>query len=442
MSLPNVYPLKGLPRQGQIWSWISFDVANQSFTLIINTLLFSIFFQKVVVQDPTRDDQLWSIVFAASMLLVVIASPIAGAIGDARSWKKPLLLLTGFCCAGLTCLLGLIQPHQFWLAVLLYVPANFMFNLGENFLASFLPQLANRDQMGKVSGFSWACAYFAALLLLLAVASLMLTMHLKDPSQWRPFFVFAGLWFLAFTIPTLIFLKEERPAPHANAPATSTRSAIADGFRRLFQTAREVGKFRDLAMLLFASFFYGGGMAVIVTFASILAKDFGFDDVKLVIFTAVITLSGILGTLIPTFLQDKLGHKRTTLTILCVWIATTLYLAWIAQQRATALPGATLAAWPIWLAGNFIGFGLGSLGTANRAFVGFLTPSHRSGEFFGIWGLVFKLAALLVIPFGVAKDQWGTPQAILVLASFFVVGMVVTLLVNEERGAVVASTSA
>ena len=47
----SMYPLKGLPKQGQIWSWISFDVANQSFTLIINTLLFSIFFNEVVIQD-------------------------------------------------------------------------------------------------------------------------------------------------------------------------------------------------------------------------------------------------------------------------------------------------------------------------------------------------------------------------------------------------------
>lgn len=440
MPLTKLYPLRGLPRQGQIWSWISFDVANQSFTLIINTLLFSIFFQKVVVQDPTRDDQLWSIVFASSMLLVVVASPIAGAIADARAWKKRLLLASGLCCAGLTCTLGLIQPHQFWLAVALYVPANFMFNIGENFLASFLPQLTKREAIGRVSGFSWACAYSAALLLLVVVALVMLWANLKDPSTWRPFFVFAGVWFFAFAMPTLLVLKEA--APDAPAASTSTRGAIRDGFVRLFRTAREVGEFRDLAMLLFASFFYGGGMAVVVAFASILAKDFGFDDVKLVIFTAVITISGILGTLIPTFFQDRLGHKRTTLAILAVWVATTLYLAWIARLHAGAAPTTPPAAWPIWLAGNLIGFGLGALGTANRAFVGFLTPPSRSGEFFGIWGLVFKLAALLVIPFGVAKDTWGTPQAILVLASFFVVGAVVTLIVNEQRGGAVAAARA
>ena len=158
----RLYPLRGLPRQGQLWSWISFDVANQSFTLIINTLLFSIFFQKVVVRDPARDDLIWTLTYAASMVLVVIVSPFAGALADARAWKKAGLLITGFTCAAFTCALALIQPGQIALAIALYIPANFMFSLGENFLASFMPELSSREHFGRVSAFSWACAYSAA----------------------------------------------------------------------------------------------------------------------------------------------------------------------------------------------------------------------------------------------------------------------------------------
>ena len=40
---------------------------------------------------------------------------------------------------------------------------NFAFSIGENFLASFLPSLARPQEMARVSGFSWACAYGAAL---------------------------------------------------------------------------------------------------------------------------------------------------------------------------------------------------------------------------------------------------------------------------------------
>ena len=40
MNLRRLYPLNGFPQQRHLWSWISFDVANQSFTLIINTFMF------------------------------------------------------------------------------------------------------------------------------------------------------------------------------------------------------------------------------------------------------------------------------------------------------------------------------------------------------------------------------------------------------------------
>ncbi len=420
-----------MPRQRQIWSWISFDVANQSFTLLINTLLFSLFFQKVVVRDPTVENTWWSAIFATSMLLVVIASPVAGAMADGKHWKKASLLISGFSCAVLTCLLALIGPGQMWLAAALYIPANFMFNIGENFLASFLPSLAKREDFGKVSGFSWGVAYCSALLMLVATALVMKFTNLTSPDQWRPFFVAAGLWFAAFALPTLLFLKEEGTPGATDRP--SVGNPLIVGFARLAHTMRELSKFRDLAMLLLASLFYGAGMSIVIAFASIVAKDFGFSDEAMVKFVAVITVSGIVGTLIPTLLQDRLGHKRMTLMLLVLWVCTTVYLAIIAKQHS---PGSSQV--PVWIAGNLLGLGLGSLGAANRAFVGYLTPPDRSAEFFGLWGLVFKLAAVLVVPFGYVKDKFGLPSSLVVLAGFVIVGFVLTLFIDEKRGAAAA----
>ncbi|GJQ30850.1 MAG: MFS transporter [Phycisphaerae bacterium] len=428
MSLARFYPLRGLPNQGQIWSWISFDVANQSFTLIINTLLFPVFFEKIVARGSAHPSTLWSIVTAASMLLVVLASPVAGAVADERSWKKAALLVTGFSCAVMTCLLGVIQPDQVWLAALIYIPANFMFSIGENFLASFLPVLARREDFGRVSGFSWAVAYGAALVLLVLTAGTMMLLGLQDPDRWRPFFVLSGVWFFAFTIPTLVVLREPR-----GAATHAARNVWTVGFVRLAESLRRVKEYRDLARLLVASLFYGAGMNVIIFFASILAVQFGFKDEALVVFVAVITVSGIVGTLLPTYFQDRLGHKRTTILLLLVWLVTAGAFALFAHLRLRS-PG-TVPAWPLWIFGNLIGFGLGSLGSANRAFVGYFTPESRTAEVFGLWGMVFKLAAVLVVPFALVKDRLGTPASLLVLAGFILIGLLITLSVDERRGA-------
>ena len=434
MNLLKFSPLKDVSKPHQLWSWISFDVANQSFTLLINTLLFPIFLSQVVVRDDSIDDRVWALAFGSSMLITAIFSPIAGAMADERACKKKWMIGTGLSCGLLTCALSLIDSGNLWLALLLYVPANFAFSIGENFLASFLPSLARQDQVGRVSGFSWACAYMAALLLLIITAILMLACGLQSVESWRPFFVFAGLWFIAFTIPTMLWLKEP-PMAESNLPR---RNLIIAGFSRLADSLRHIGQHRDLALLLIASLFYGTGMTVIVFYASKLAEEFGFTQVKLVLFVAVITVSGVIGTIVPTLFQDRIGHRRSILIFTTLWLFTALGFAGYSALHSAHLaqhPHDAFPVWPLWLIGNLLGFGLGSLGSANRAFVSYLTPTGREAETFGIWGLVWKITAITTFPFAWVKDVVGNTEALLVLAAFVAVGLVLSIFINEKRGA-------
>jgi UMF1 family MFS transporter len=433
MNLRRFYPLSGFPKQGQLWSWISFDVANQSFTLLINTLLFPIFFSKMIVQNDAIDDRIWALTYGSSMLLTALVSPIAGAAADERAWKKRCLIGSGLMCGILTCGLALIQPGQIWLAVLLYIPANFAFSIGENFLASFLPGLARQDQVGRLSGFSWACAYAAALLLLVLTAASMTMLKLQSTESWRPFFVFAGLWFIAFTIPTMLKLREPRPQQAVH----TGRSSVMAGFDRLGESMRGMSKHRDLMILLAASLFYGTGMSVVVFFASKLAEEFGFSQVNLVVFVGVITVSGIFGTILPMFFQDRIGHRKCVIILLLVWLATALGFAgyaYLHELHVAAKTATTFPVWPLWLIGNLLGFGLGSLGSANRAFVGYLAPPDREAETFGLWGLMWKLSAIMTFPFAWAKDTLGTPEALLLLGCFITAGLALTLMIDERRG--------
>ena len=86
-------------------------------------------------------------------------------------------------------------------------------------------------------------------------------------------------------------------------------------------------------------------------------------------------------------------------------------------------------------------FDLGSLGAANRAFVGYLAPAGREGETFGLWGMVFKLSAIMTFPFAWMKDTVGTPAALALLTAFLAVGLLLTLGINESRGRAAALRS-
>ena len=58
----------------------------------------------------------------------------------------------------------------------------------------------------------------------------------------------------------------------------------------------------------------------------------------------------------------------------------------------------------------------------------------HEGAVFGLWGLTFKISAIMTFPFAYVRDTMGTPASLLLLASLVVVGIIATLMVNEKRG--------
>ncbi len=433
MILRAINPFASLPNSKAVWAWGMYDFANQSFTLIINTLLFSIFFKEVVVGGgqaanhaaaASRGDSLWSITFSISMAVVVLLSPIVGALADARGWRKAFLIGTGLVCVVLTCSFALLRPHMVVLAMLLYIPANIAYQIGENFLASFLPSVSTPRNIGRVSAIGWTMGYVGALLLLLCVAVGMKVLHLARAQDWGVFFVFAGVWFLGGMVPTMVVLHEP-PVAVASGPR---RSVVAMAFERLKQTWVSAQAFAQLRRFFLAFFVYGMGVQVIIVFASILARDFGFDTTRLVLFILQLTVTAGIAAIGTARFQDRIGARTTVLIFLGVWILSTLGLLAISMIHPHPQ-------WAFWLVGNGIGLGIGGIGTASRSLVGRFTPVHKTAEFFGLWGMVYKSAGVIgVLAFGQVKAWVGMPASLGLLLVFFVVGLVLMLRVNEQRG--------
>jgi len=418
-----LHPFAGFEHPKRVWAWAMYDLANQSFTLLINTLLFAVYFKNIVAPDPVQGDRLWALLFSGSMLLVVLVSPVVGALADARCWRKEVLMLAGMGCALSTCGLALVRPEMVWLAALLYIPANFMYQIGENALASFLTDVATSRNIGRVSAIGWTMGYAGALVLLALTFAAMLIFGLKEVELWRPFFVFAGLWYFLGMIPAALYLHE-----HKRKIVRHTANPLAEAMARMRDTVRHATQYRQLLIFLVSFFVYGFGIQTVVAFASILAVDFGFTETKLVLFMAQITITAGIASWATSAFQDRIGAKVTIAIYLGVWIASTAGLA--ALSGIDALPE-----WLLWVIGNGIGFALGGSGTASRAMVARFTPRHKSAEFFGLWAVSFKLSAAVgVLSFGLVKSGFGDTRALILLAGFFVVGLALLLPVNEVAG--------
>lgn len=430
--LHRLKPFRNLPNPREVFAWGMYDLANQSFTLLILTLLFPIYVKQVAVATPgataeqiaATGDRVWSSVFAASMLLVVLSSPFVGAFADARGAKKRLLIGTGVLCVLCTASFALIGPGGWALAVILFIPANYCYQIGENMLASFLPEVASQRNLGKVSAIGWTMGYVGALFLLIVVVASMLAFGMGPPERWRPFFIFAAVWFAMGMIAPARVLHELKPAAETPSIALCIRLAID----RLRSTVRDAARHRQLLRFLLAFFVYALGVQTVIAFAGIIAHDFGFDQVKLALFVLQLTVTAGIGAIVTGMYQDRLGPKRTLLIFLGVWIVT-----------CTTMVGLTIPAhppqWLFWIAGNGVGLGLGGVGTASRAMVGAFTPQRKTAEFFGLWGMTYKGAGVVgVLSFGQVKAGLGSTASLALLTAFFVVGLALLLRVNVNAG--------
>lgn len=420
-------PFHGLANGKKVAAWAAYDLANQSFTLLMITLLFPIYFREVVVGDERRGDSLWSIAVAGSLLLVVVLSPLVGAFADAYGAKKRLLMGTGVVCAALTIALALTGPGTVAAAMAIFMVANLAYQLGENLLAAFLPEVSTPRTIGRVSATGWSAGYIGALVLQIVVVVAMLTMGLRDPEAWGGFFVLAGLWFVAGMIAPMIVLDETRPRRRGGEG-----NLVAATVTRFADTVRRAGEYRQLSRFLLAFFVYALGVQVVIAFAGLLARDFGMGDVKLMVFALQLTVTAGIGAVVTGIYQDRIGTKTTVAVFLGIWIATAAGLL-----ALTLIPDSARAAneWAFWTVGNGVGLGLGGIGTASRSMVGLFTPKQRTAEFFGLWGMAYKLAGVVgVLSFGQVRAFLSDTGSMVLLLGFFVVGLILLMRVDARAG--------
>ncbi len=422
--MPWPPPFRSLPNPRAVFAWGVYDIANQSFQLLINTLLFPLFVVGVLVADEERGRSAWFLMGPVSLGLIVLLSPVIGAIADQRAWKRELLLATGLVCAVLTFALGALQPGQLALAFVLYVVAAVACGLGENFLGSFLPEISTPRTVGRVSAIGWTMSYLGAVALLAITAGYLLLTGkgASEQPELRPLLYFCGVWFAVGILPAALWLREKAtPARADNA------TVVGAAFRRLAESARQTRRFRQLARFFLAFSVYSMGTMTMIYGLGLIGTRLGFDLRQLIQLALVIAVTGGASAACAGLVQDRFGHVRTISVLLWLWVGATLAMA--AAAFIDPPPAAYFA-----LAG-VIGLGLGGIGTASRAIVGAFTPEGRAGEFFGLWGMVYKLAGMIgVALFGLLSRFAGQPVALVCVALLFLAGWLLLLLVDEREG--------
>ncbi|MBT6808782.1 MAG: hypothetical protein HOA52_04780, partial [Flavobacteriales bacterium] len=195
-----------LKNKKEVISWSLYDFANQPFSTIIVTFVYGAFFTSVIASDEKTGTLLWTNGIAITAIIVALLSPIFGALADKGGYRKFFLILFTWICAIFSILLYFPQSGDVFFALSLFVIANIAFEMGTVFCNSYLPDLANERNIGKISGFAWGLGFVGGLIALF----LSLSLFELNSDGIRRINILVGVWFLIFSIPTFLFVKDRK----------------------------------------------------------------------------------------------------------------------------------------------------------------------------------------------------------------------------------------
>ena len=280
----------------ELAAWAFYDFANSGYTTVVMTTVYSAYFVGVIAagldeQSPGTATLLWTLAIGAANLVVLIAGPVIGAIADHRAHKKRYLLVSSVLCVAGTAGLAWVGPNEVAPAMVLLVVATIAFAMGENLIAAFLPEIAHRDGMGRVSGYGWSLGYFGGLLTL-GVCLMYINWagdNGLDATDYVPVaLLITAVIFSITACPTFLWLRE-RALPR---PAIDGVSYLKAGFSQVQKTLRHASHMPDLFRFLQCLTLFQAGVATVVVVAAIYAQEeMGFDTQQLITLIMVVNLT-------------------------------------------------------------------------------------------------------------------------------------------------------
>jgi UMF1 family MFS transporter len=376
---------------------------------------------------PVAPGSFYPYCLALSVLLQVLVLPVAGAIADRSTHKR--LLLAVFAYTGSLATIGFLflTGDRYLLGGSLFIIANIAFGASIVVYNSFLPYLAGPDDRDRVSSIGWALGYIGGgVLLAINLGALFVAGDENTALIARWSLVSAGVWWAAFTTLPLARLRD-RPAPDSEARG----AVLADGFRQLGKTLRELTSYPLSLFFLLAFLIYNDGIQTVIGTASLYADSYlklseavRAETILLVQFTA------FGGALALGWLARRFGAWKTVLASLVLWM--------IVLGIAYFLPVGQVL--PFLALGVGLGIVLGGSQALSRSLFSQLIPKGKEGEYFGFYEISDKGTSWLgPLLFGLTYQATGNYQvAIISIMSFFVIGFIALLAIPMRRAIIAA----
>ncbi len=423
-----------------IFGWCMYDWANSAFATTILAAVLPIYFVSIVPEGGvdvtilgftfhTFATPLWSFSITIAMVIVALSAPVLGAIADYSRAKRQFLIFYTYLGAVFAALLVTVGYGDYLRASLFFIIALIGFAGGNVFYNAFLPEIAPEGEREYVSGKGFAFGYLGGGLLLI-LNLLMIQKHawfgIPD-AAWgsRLSFLTVGIWWGLFAIPTFRSVRDRK------AKVVAKVRYVSHGFKTLADTFRKMRHFKELVKFLISFLIYNDGVQTVIVMAAIFGREeLGFGVSTVIGCLLMVQIIGFPAALFMGKLAQWIGEKRTIYICLIVYCIIVIYGYFMSEP------------WEFWVLGFLVGLVQGGSQAISRSLYSGLLPVGHSAEFFGFFAIANRFASIFgPLIFGLVAVLTGSIRnSILAVIIFFIVGLVILMTVNVERGKEAART--
>jgi MFS transporter, UMF1 family len=424
------------------WAWYLYDFGNSAYASAVFLAVYSVYFKERVV-GGAEGTRLWSLALTLAMAVVAVSAPVLGTLADfSGSKKRFLLFFTAMSCL-FTASLFFVQPGMVIAGFAFFVLAEIGYRSAQVFYDGLLPEIAAPGEMGRISGYGWAVGTVGGIVILLLIMPL--DMLLEGTIVSRVAMVVTAVFFALLAIPLFIWLRER--AERRRLPAGESYLRLA--FKRLGATFRTTRVFKEYVKFIVAFLVYNDGIIMALDFAGIIgATLFGLDQQLLLYFFVVVQLTNVLGAYIFGILVDRIGGKPSLMLSLLLMVGVVIWLYFNKSQVG------------FFIIGGVTGVAMAGAQSVSRTMVALFAPPGKGAEFYGFFATAGRTSSIIgPFVFGwlaaetalwfeaqgqgaVLAEQSGLRLAILSIAAFILVGMVLLTFVDERKARAAALAAA
>lgn len=387
-----------------------YDWANSAYATIVLAGFFPIIYAEYFASsiiDSERTLYLGVSNSVASIILILIA-PIFGLLSDKFSSKKIFLIIFALLSILSTSLLSIISQDSYVIASIFFSISLLGFMMSNVFYDSMLLNF-NSEKYDSISSVGYAMGYLGGGL---AFVISLLFLYFQSNSTLeliyskKIVFLFASLWWLLFMIPLLLFWNEDKRIPH-----TTT----------LLDTFNEIKIDKTIFYFLIAYWIYIDGVDTVIRMAINYGLTIGFNSTDLLIALLVTQFIAFPGTLLISWLSSIYSCERAIVGCLMTY----LLISVLAYYLDTILE--------FYLIASLIGLVQGGIQALSRSYFARLIPNNKHSEYFGIYNMLGKFAALLgPLLVGLITFLTNDPRiGMLSISIFFILGII--LFVHSKK---------